>query len=285
MYAQASYELWGSGFGREGRCGHGGGERGARSRGESRGRGESRVGERLCAMAEERPHDEEGCDEGARRCGGRYEWQGGLRELRELLTAMSSGRGPRGGHGHGHGHGPWGRGFGGAFGGFGPGGPRGRGRKARRGDFRTAALLLLAEQPRNGYELMQEVEERSGGVWRPSPGSVYPALQQLEDEGLIAPTERDGRKLYELTDRGRGYVEERGEVKRAPWEEMSSDYGETAFALGNLMKEVAFAFAQVMRTGSEAQMSEAKKVLASARKSLYEILADGGDAAEADEQQ
>ena len=80
--------------------------------------------------------------------------------------------------------------------GFGPGGPRGRGRKARRGDIRTAALLLLAEEPRNGYQIMQEVEERSDGVWRPSPGSVYPALAQLEDEGLIRSEETDGRKLF-----------------------------------------------------------------------------------------
>src|SRR5580693_5727276 len=72
---------------------------------------------------------------------------------------------------------------------FGPGGPRGRGRRARRGDIRTAALLLLAEEPRNGYQIMQEVQERSGGVWSPSPGSVYPALQQLEDEGLIRTEE------------------------------------------------------------------------------------------------
>ncbi len=88
--------------------------------------------------------------------------------------------------------------------GFGPGprGPRGRGRKARRGDIRTAALLLLAEEPRNGYQIMQEVEERSEGVWRPSPGSVYPALAQLEDEGLIRSEEIDGRKLFAITDAG-----------------------------------------------------------------------------------
>src|ERR1700694_5540108 len=77
-------------------------------------------------------------------------------------------------------------------------GPRGRGRKARRGDIRTAALLLLAEEPRNGYQIMQEVEERSEGEWRPSPGSVYPALAQLEDEGLIRSEELDGRKLFAL---------------------------------------------------------------------------------------
>src|ERR1700685_3264006 len=118
--------------------------------------------------------------------------------------------GPRGGGGFG------GRPFGGFGPGFGPGGPRGRGRKARRGDIRTAALLLLNEEPRNGYQIMQEVQERSDGVWRPSPGSTYPALQQLEDEGLIRARELDGRKLFELTDAGREYVKERGEGKPAP---------------------------------------------------------------------
>src|SRR3978361_710436 len=76
-------------------------------------------------------------------------------------------------------------------------GARGRGRKARRGDIRTAALLLLAEEPRNGYQIMQEVQERSQGVWSPSPGSVYPALAQLEDEGLIRTEESEGRKLFQ----------------------------------------------------------------------------------------
>jgi DNA-binding PadR family transcriptional regulator len=179
--------------------------------------------------------------------------------------------GPRGGGGGGFGGGP----FGGFGPGFGPGGPRGRGRKARRGDIRTAALLLLNEEPRNGYQIMQEVQERSDGVWRPSPGSVYPALQQLEDEGLIRSQESDGRKLFQLTDAGRDYVEERGEDKPAPWEQMSGDVSDQVHELGKLMREVGFAFAQVMRTGSEAQIGEARKVLGTARKDLYRILADG----------
>src|SRR5207302_3430020 len=114
--------------------------------------------------------------------------------------------------------------------GFGPGGgPYWRARKARRGDIRTAALLLLAEEPRNGYQIMQEVQERSGDVWRPSPGSVYPALQQLEDEGLIREEEHDGRKLYALTDAGRAFVDERAKEERpAPWEQMSSDVSNDA---------------------------------------------------------
>ena len=181
------------------------------------------------------------------------------------------GQGRHGHHRHRH------HGFGpGPFGGFGSGGgPRGRGRKARRGDIRTAALLLLNEEPRNGYEIMQEVEERSDGVWRPSPGSVYPALAQLEDEGLIRSQELDGRKLFALTDEGRAYVKERGEDKSPPWEQMSGDVSNQAHELGKLMREVASAFVQVMKTGSEAQMGEARKILAAARKDLYRILADG----------
>src|ERR1700684_1338068 len=151
--------------------------------------------------------------------------------LRRAMSAMREAheRGGRGEGGHRHrrdrhrgfgGGGPEGCGCGGfGFGPGGPGGPRGRGRKARRGDIRTAALLLLNEEPRNGYQIMQEVQERSDGVWRPSPGSTYPALQQLEDEGLIRAQDLDGRKLFELTDAGREYVEERGEDKPAPWEQ------------------------------------------------------------------
>ncbi len=178
--------------------------------------------------------------------------------------------------GHHLAHGPRGEfgGFGG-FGGPGGGAPRGRGRKARRGDIRTAALLLLSEEPRNGYQIMQEVQERSGGVWRASPGSVYPALQQLEDEGLIRSEEIEGRKLFALTDAGRTFVAERGEEKTAPWDQMSGDVSEKAHELGRLMREVAFAFAQVMRTGSEDQIGKAREVLAGTRRDLYRILADG----------
>lgn len=200
---------------------------------------------------------------------------GGYADIGVLRLAMAH-RGP-GRHGHGRGR-HRGRGFGGGgleggFGGFGPGG--GRGRKARRGDIRTAALLLLAEEPRNGYQIMQEVEQRSDGVWRPSPGSVYPALAQLEDEGLIRSQEGDGRKLFALTEAGQTYVQERGEDKPAPWQQMSGEVSDEAHQLGRLMREVAFAFAQVMRTGGSTQMSQAREVLGTARRDLYRILADG----------
>jgi len=161
--------------------------------------------------------------------------------------------------------------------GFGPGGrgPRGRGRKARRGDIRTAALLLLAEEPRNGYQIMQEVQERSEGVWSPSPGSVYPALSQLEDEGLIATDETEGRKVFAITDAGRETLAAREENAPAPWEQMSGDVSPQVHELGKLMREVAFAFAQVMRTGSDQQVASAREVLARTRRDLYRILADG----------
>jgi DNA-binding PadR family transcriptional regulator len=191
-------------------------------------------------------------------------------------------------HVHHHHHGPEGRGrhrhrgFGGGpegvfgFGGFGPGGgPRGRGRKARRGDIRTAALLLLAEESRNGYQIMQEVEQRSDGVWRPSPGSVYPALAQLEDEGLIRSEQGEGRKLFALTDDGRARVQERPADATAPWKQMSGEVSDEAHELGKLMREVGFAFVQVMRTGSGAQIGKAREVLTTARRDLYRILADG----------
>src|SRR5437879_2113160 len=135
-------------------------------------------------------------------------------DLGRLWHAMSGAhRGAHRGRGRHRerGFGWWGSGF--PFGAFPPGGgPFGPGRKARRGDIRTAALLLLAEEPRNGYQIMQEVEERSEGVWRPSPGSVYPALAQLEDEGLIRSEQIDGRRLFVITEQGRALL---GEPRRA----------------------------------------------------------------------
>jgi DNA-binding PadR family transcriptional regulator len=194
--------------------------------------------------------------------------------------------GPAAGHRHRHrrhgfGPGPLGDLGGGPWGGWGKG-PRGRGRKARRGDIRTAALLLLAEEPRNGYQIMQEVEERSDGEWRPSPGSVYPALSQLEDEGLIATEEADGRKLFALTDAGRKLVEERGADRPAPWQEMGGEQSDEVLEIRRLIREVTSAFVQVMRTGSPEQIGRAAKVLAGTRRDLYRILADGDDGGDAE---
>ena len=223
-------------------------------------------------------------------------------DIADLWRAMSGG-GHRSGHGDHPRHGGHGRsefgGRGGPFGRggfpFGPGGPGAggfggpgggwggkRGGRARRGDVRTAALLLLAEEPRNGYQIMQELEERSGGAWRPSPGSVYPALQQLEDEGLIRSGDQDGRKLFELTDAGREEVAERDAEQPAPWEQMAGGVTDDAWALMHTGREVGMAMIQVMQTGSDAQRREAQRILVDARRDLYRLLADGEPEAEAD---
>ncbi len=152
---------------------------------------------------------------------------------------------------------------------------RGRhGPRARRGDVRAAALALLAEEPLNGYQIIQAIGERSDGVWRPSPGSVYPALQQLEDEGLIRVEAGDaGRRAYRLTDEGREYVEAHPEELRAPWDVVAGAVGESAIEMRNLVGQVVMAAHQVLSAGTEDQVRQAREVLTDARKALYRLLA------------
>jgi DNA-binding PadR family transcriptional regulator len=189
----------------------------------------------------------------------------GVRAARGAL-AMAPRRGGR--------HGPWswrGEGFGPFFGG--PGGfPRAP--RARRGDVRTAALLLLAEGPLNGYQIMQEIEKRSDGVWRPSPGSVYPALAQLEDEGLVRTEEVGDRRTYVLTDSGQAYIDERGEDLSAPWEQMTGAVDDDVGALFREMRRVGMAAGQIGHLGSADQIGKARGVLAEARRALYSLLAE-----------
>jgi len=162
-------------------------------------------------------------------------------------------------------HGPW-RGMG-----FGPGGRRSR---ARRGDVRAATLLLLEEEPRNGYQLMEEIERRSDGAWRPSPGSIYPALAQLEDEGLIEAEESAGRRSFRLTDEGRTYVDENRDALGSPWEEAGGEVPSDFVDLRTLIGQLGMATLQVAQSGDEAQVAEAKRILGDARKSLYKLLAE-----------
>lgn len=151
----------------------------------------------------------------------------------------------------------------------------GRGRK-RRGDVRAAIVRLLAEEPRNGYQLMQVIEERSGGRWRPSPGSVYPTLAQLEDEGLIAVTEHEGTKLYELTPAGREQTEQRTE-QGAPWEGECEPDEEIAAAVHGLIHQVHLAAKQVLRAGDVEQLKRAAELLDKTKRELYRILAEDPD--------
>jgi DNA-binding PadR family transcriptional regulator len=157
----------------------------------------------------------------------------------------------------------------------GMGGPGGRRSRARRGDVRAAMLLLLEEEPRNGYQLMEEIETRSSGAWRPSPGSVYPALAQLEDEGLIRADESAGRRSFALTDEGRAYVAENREALGSPWDEAGGDIPEDLAELRNLMVQLGMATMQVAQAGNESQTAEARMVLEDARRAIYGILADG----------
>jgi len=194
------------------------------------------------------------------------------------------GPGPRGRHRRrDRGWGPFGGGPGWPFGGP-PGGPPppgwspfGRGPKVRRGDVRAAALSLIAEQPRNGYQIIQEIAERSNGLWRPSSGSVYPALQQLEDEGLIRVEVEEGRRAFCLTDAGREYVETHKEELTAPWDEVTAGVDDKALGMWQLMGQVAMAVAQVHHAGTPAQSAQARQILSNARRSLYQILAEGED--------
>jgi DNA-binding PadR family transcriptional regulator len=167
------------------------------------------------------------------------------------------------------GFGPW----------FGEPGRRGmRGPRAKRGDVRAAALALLAEEPMNGYQIIQAIGERSDGVWRPSPGSVYPALQQLEDEGLIRAEAGDGgRRAYRLTDEGRSYVEAHPDEVRAPWDVVAGSVGDTALEMRSLIGQVGMAAFQVVSAGTEGQVAQARTVLTDTRKALYRLLAADDD--------
>jgi DNA-binding PadR family transcriptional regulator len=207
----------------------------------------------------------------------------------------------RGGH-RGHvrgrarmrgGPGPWGGpgpfGFemrGGPFGPPRPGRAGGRGPRVRRGDVRAAILDLLAEgQAWNGYQLIQEIGERTQGVWRPSAGSVYPALQQLEDEGLItaaAASDEDRRRNYTLTDEGRAYVQAHADELKASWDAVTGSVDDAAVQMHNLARQVGMATMQVAQAGTPAQVQQASKVLADTRKALYRILAADDEAAEQD---
>ena len=174
------------------------------------------------------------------------------------------GRGMHGGWGGGRRG--WGPPFGPPF--RGPGGGR-----RRRGDVRAAILALLLERPMHGYEMIQELESRTSGAWRPSAGSIYPTLQLLEDEGLVAGEQSDGRRRFALTDAGRSEAEG---LERSPWE----DTGEADPAAAGLREagfQLGAAVMHAARTGSREQVGEVRDVLVDARRRIYAVLGDGGE--------
>jgi DNA-binding PadR family transcriptional regulator len=208
---------------------------------------------------------------------------GGLVDnLRRAAFRMAAAQGGPGGS--------WGRGFGGPKGGHwggggawgawwpgpGPAGPS-RTRKAGRGDVRAAILALLREGPRTGYQIMSDIEDRSAGAWRPSPGAVYPALAQLADEGLIVGEESNGRRTFSLTEAGREYIEQNPDMARGAWESRAQ---QEAWQVPGLFAEAArlgAGIVQITHVGTPEQVREAERLLEQTRRRLYQILAEDTD--------
>jgi DNA-binding PadR family transcriptional regulator len=177
------------------------------------------------------------------------------------------GRGRHDGFGPGFGrHGEFGQGFGGPM--------FGRGPKVGRGDVRAAIIALLAEEPMHGYQIITELIERSGGVWRPSPGSVYPTLQAMEDQGLVTAAKSEGRRVFSLTDEGRAEAVAAGDGP-APWEDVARGANRSLVDLRGLLGEVGAAIFQVARAGSEQQIKAVGEILTDTRRRIYLVLADG----------
>ena len=164
--------------------------------------------------------------------------------------------------------------------GFGEDGPRGfrggpRGPRAKVGNLRLAILALLSEEGRNGYSMIQEIAQRSGGLWQPSPGSMYPALSQLEDEGLIEVQAQEGKKAYALSEAGKMYVQDNAEALKAPWDaQEEGGRGGGRIELRQALHGLMGAAGQVAQAGSGAQVKEAASILNMARKALYRLLAE-----------
>jgi DNA-binding PadR family transcriptional regulator len=158
-------------------------------------------------------------------------------------------------------------------GGFGP--PwGGGGKRARRGDIRSAILVLLREQPMHGYQMIQELAERTAGEWRPSPGSVYPTLQLLEESGLITGTELDGKRIFSLTPDGERVLDERGD-QPSPWASMKGESRGLFHDLKEAFPQLGAAAMQVVQTGSAEQAKATIEILVEARKKIYALLAEG----------
>lgn len=125
----------------------------------------------------------------------------------------------------------------------------------------------------HGYEMLQELSERTNELWRPSPGSLYPALQLLEDQGLVRSVDDDGRRRYELTDDGRAELSTRPDGP-APWEAMVRDADQADLSLRSTLRQVAVAVNQVAEAGSPAQKARAEALLNELRRQVYLLLAE-----------
>ncbi len=150
-----------------------------------------------------------------------------------------------------------------------------RGPRVRRGDVRAAILDVLSSEPMNGYQIIQQIAERSGGAWKPSPGSVYPTLQQLEDEGLVEASEGEGRRTLKLSEAGRDYVAEHPEEMAATWRVFDETSEQETHELKPVIGQVMAAVWQIIMSGNRQQQAEAAEILGETRRKLYGLLADG----------
>jgi DNA-binding PadR family transcriptional regulator len=139
---------------------------------------------------------------------------------------------------------------------------------------RAAILALLSERPMHGYEMIQEIESRTNGLWRPSAGSIYPTLSLLEDEGLVEGDESAGKRQFSLTDAGRAEAEGLG---RPPWEEVADEGDAAALSLRDAAIQLGAAVMQVARAGSEDQIAKTREILNDARKRVYGVLGEDGE--------
>ena len=156
--------------------------------------------------------------------------------------------------------------------------------KASRGDVRAAILALLQEGPRNGYQIMSEIAQRSGGAWRPSPGAVYPALAQLADEGLITDEKSEGRRTYSLTDAGREYVQQNPDMARGAWESTEQQEAWEVPGLFAVAARLGGGIMQIVHAGTPEQIRAAERLLERTRRELYRILAGEDEETDDDEQ-
>jgi DNA-binding PadR family transcriptional regulator len=137
---------------------------------------------------------------------------------------------------------------------------------------RLAILALLTEGPMHGYEIIQQIADRSQGLWRPSPGSVYPTLQMLVDEGLITGSETDGKKrLFELTEDGRGVAEK---VETPPWEQIADGADPGQVNLRTATGQLFGAAAQAGQAATPEQQQRIVDIINNARKEIYGILGE-----------
>jgi DNA-binding PadR family transcriptional regulator len=153
-----------------------------------------------------------------------------------------------------------------------------RGPRARRGEIRAGILALLKERPLNGYQVMQELEARSHGVWRPSPGSIYPTLQLLEDEGLISGQEVGDGKTFKLTTKGEHWLSRHPRMAAAPWTQLADSASGGFVQLLDLVKAITMTTRQIIQLGTDQQKEAAVELLRTTRKSLLKILAEDEEA-------